>query len=118
MMKERSEFDNLGGKRREPRPDGAEESSVNVRPPVVVLVAPQLPENIGFAARAMANFGLAELRLVSPREVWPNDKARVAAAGADRILDAVSVRADLRSAVADLNFVLATTARPRGMTKE
>ncbi|MGB7079066.1 MAG: TrmH family RNA methyltransferase, partial [Xanthobacteraceae bacterium] len=52
--------------------------------PVVVLVEPQLGENIGAAARAMANFGLSELRLVKPRQAWPNDKARMMAAGADR----------------------------------
>ena len=55
--------------------------------PVIVLVEPQLGENIGAAARAMANFGLSRLRLVAPRQRWPNDKARMMAAGADRILD-------------------------------
>ncbi len=117
MMKERPGFDNIGEGRPGPQLHGAEGTNARVRAPVVVLVSPQLPENIGFAARAMANFGLTELRLVSPREAWPNDKARAAAAGADRILDAVSMHAVLRSAVGDLNFVLATTARPRGMTK-
>src|SRR6201995_4492890 len=55
--------------------------------PVVILVEPQLGENIGAAARAMANFGLARLRLVKPRQAWPNDKAHMMAAGADRVLD-------------------------------
>ncbi len=55
--------------------------------PIVVLVEPQLGENIGAAARAMANFGLSRLRLVAPRQAWPNAKARIMAAGADRILD-------------------------------
>lgn len=118
MMKERPGFDNIGEGRPGPQLSGAEATRARVPAPVVVLVSPQLPENIGFAARAMANFGLAELRLVSPRQAWPNDKARAAAAGADRILDAATLHADLKSAVGDLNYVLATTARPRGMAKE
>ena len=65
----------------------------------------------------MANFGLAELRLVAPREGWPNEKARAAAAGADRILDGARLCAGLEAAVGDLNYLLATTARPRGMMK-
>jgi tRNA/rRNA methyltransferase len=81
--------------------------------PVIILVEPQLGENIGMVARAMANFGLAELRLVNPRDGWPNDKARAAASKADHVIDAVAVFADLESAVADLNFVFATTARER-----
>ena len=81
--------------------------------PVIILVEPQLGENIGMVARAMANFGLAELRLVNPRDGWPNDKARAAASKADHVIDATAVFADLASAVADLNFVLATTARER-----
>jgi tRNA/rRNA methyltransferase len=55
--------------------------------PIVILVEPQLGENIGAAARAMANFGLSRLRIVKPRQAWPNDKARMMAAGADRVLD-------------------------------
>jgi tRNA/rRNA methyltransferase len=82
-----------------------------------VLVEPQLPENIGFAARAMANFGLAELRLVAPRDGWPSDRARAAAAGADAVIDGAVNHASLEAAIGDLNFVLATTARPRGMVK-
>jgi tRNA/rRNA methyltransferase len=85
--------------------------------PVVVLVAPQLGENIGFAARAMANFGLSELRLVAPRDGWPNEKARAAAAGADEVIDGAVVYETLERSIADLNYLLATTARPRGMTK-
>ena len=81
--------------------------------PVVILVEPQLGENIGSAARAMANFGLAELRLVNPRDGWPNDKARAAASKADHVIDGAAVFADLATAVADLNFVAATTARER-----
>ena len=81
--------------------------------PVIILVEPQLGENIGMVARAMANFGLDELRLVNPRDGWPNDKARAAASKADHVIDAALVFADLESAVGDLNFVLATTARER-----
>ncbi len=85
--------------------------------PVVILVNPQLGENIGTAARAMANFGLSEMRLVDPRDGWPNERARKAASGADFILDGVQVFDRLEDAIADLHHVYATTARPRGMTK-
>ncbi len=86
--------------------------------PAIILVEPQLGENIGMVARAMANFGLAELRLVSPRDGWPSDKARAAASRADHVIDATRVFEDLPSAVADLNFVFATTARQRDGFKE
>ncbi|MFZ3307963.1 MAG: TrmJ/YjtD family RNA methyltransferase [Xanthobacteraceae bacterium] len=85
--------------------------------PVVVLVEPQLGENIGAAARAMANFGLSELRLVKPRQAWPNDKARMMAAGADRILDDAKLYDTLPAAIADCSFVLATTARAHDQAK-
>lgn len=85
--------------------------------PVVVLVAPQLGENIGAAARVMANFGLPRLRLVAPVQGWPNDKARVMASGADRVLDGASVHATLAEAIADCSFVLATTARNHDQAK-
>lgn len=85
--------------------------------PVVVLVEPQLGENIGSAVRAMGNFGLSRLRLVNPREGWPNPKAVTFASGADRILENAEVFPDLRAALADLNFVAAATARERGMQK-
>ncbi len=81
--------------------------------PVIILVEPQLGENIGMVARAMANFGLAELRLVNPRDGWPSEKARAAASKADHVIDAVRVFGDLPSAIADLNFIFATTARER-----
>jgi tRNA/rRNA methyltransferase len=81
--------------------------------PAIVLVEPQLGENIGMVARAMANFGLSELRLVNPRDGWPSDKARAAASKADHVIDAVRVFDDLPSAIADLNFIFATTARER-----
>jgi tRNA/rRNA methyltransferase len=79
--------------------------------PVVVLVETQLGDNIGAAARAMANFGLARLRLVKPKQGWPNERAVVMAAGADRILDSAVLFDTLEEAVADCSFVLATTAR-------
>lgn len=85
--------------------------------PAIILVEPQLPENIGMAARAMANFGLSDLRLVNPREGWPQEGARAAAAGAVGLLDAARVFPTLREAVADLGLVLATTARARGQMK-
>jgi tRNA/rRNA methyltransferase len=85
--------------------------------PVVILVEPQMGENIGAAARAMANFGLSRLRLVKPRQAWPNDKAYIMAAGADRILDGAVLYDDLPSAIADCTFVLATTARSHDQAK-
>jgi tRNA/rRNA methyltransferase len=83
----------------------------------VILVNPQLGENIGFAARAMANFGLTDLRLVAPRDGWPNDKAHAAAAGAFRTVETARLYETLAEAIADLNYLLATTARPRDMVK-
>jgi tRNA/rRNA methyltransferase len=85
--------------------------------PAVILVAPQLGENIGFAARAMANFGLTDLRLVTPRDGWPNDKAHAAAAGAAFVVEQATVHDSVEQAIGELNFVLATTARPREMVK-
>lgn len=86
--------------------------------PAIILVEPQLGENIGMVARAMANFGLGELRLVNPRDGWPSEKARAAASRADHVIDGVKLYDDLPSAVADLNFVFATTARERDGFKE
>src|SRR5215510_11773329 len=85
--------------------------------PIVVLVEPQLGENIGAVARAMANFGLSQLRLVNPRQGWPNDKARMMATGAGRLLDAAVLYPTLVAAIADCNFVLATTARAHDQAK-
>ena len=85
--------------------------------PALVLVEPQLGENIGAAARAMANFGLSRLRLVKPRQGWPSAKARVMAAGADRILDDAALFDSLEAAIADCSFVLATTARAHDQAK-
>lgn len=86
-------------------------------PPVIVLVRPQLGENIGKAARAMLNFGLTELRLVSPRDGWPNPAAGPAAAGADGVLNDATVFGSVADAVADCTEVFATTVRRRGVTK-
>src|SRR3546814_5032312 len=78
---------------------------------------PQLGENIGKAARAMLNFGLVEMRLVSPRDGWPNPDAGPSAAGADVVLDKAEVFGTLADAVADCAHVYATTVRKRGVTK-
>lgn len=86
-------------------------------PPVIVLVRPQLGENIGKAARAMLNFGLPEMRLVTPRDGWPNPSAGPAASGADMVLDGAQVFESLAEAVADCAHVYATTVRKRGVTK-
>jgi tRNA/rRNA methyltransferase len=85
--------------------------------PVIVLVRPQLGENIGKAARAMLNFGLTELRLVAPRDGWPNPSAGPAASGADIVLEQAKVYANTAEAVADCAHVHATTVRKRGVTK-
>lgn len=85
--------------------------------PVVILVRPQLGENIGMAARAMLNCGLGELRLVAPRDEWPNTKADRAASGADEVLKGAEVFDDVASAVADLQRVFATSARGRELTQ-
>lgn len=85
--------------------------------PVIVLVRPQLGENIGKAARAMLNFGLTEMRLVTPRDGWPNPAAGPAAAGADKVLANARVFETLGEAVADCPHVYATTVRKRGVTK-
>jgi tRNA/rRNA methyltransferase len=87
------------------------------RGPIVVLVEPQLGENIGAAARAMANFGLSQLRIVNPRQGWPNDKAQMMATGAARVLDQAALYASLEAAIADCNFVIATTARAHDQAK-
>ncbi|WP_246034382.1 RNA methyltransferase [Qipengyuania marisflavi] len=89
----------------------------DARKPVIVLVRPQLGENIGKAARAMLNFGLAEMRLVSPRDGWPNPAAGPAAAGADSVLQNAQVFDTTAEAVADCSNVYATTVRRRGVNK-
>jgi tRNA/rRNA methyltransferase len=94
------------------------EAGADLRPPVIVLVETQMGENIGAAARAMANFGLRELRLVKPRDGWPNEKARAAASRGDTIIDEVRLFDSLEEAIADLELVFATTARPHDIAKE
>jgi len=85
--------------------------------PSFVLVRPQMGENIGAAARAMWNFGLDRMRIVAPRDGWPNEKAVVMASGAGRLLDEAQLFDTMDGATADCSYVLATTARPRGLTK-
>ncbi len=81
--------------------------------PAIILVAPQLAENIGAAARAMLNCGLTDLRLVRPRPSWPHPRAIAAAAGADIVLERAKIFDETKHAIADLHYVYATTARPR-----
>ncbi|HEX9859376.1 MAG TPA: RNA methyltransferase [Paracoccaceae bacterium] len=86
-------------------------------PPVFILVRPQMGENIGAAARAMLNFGLERMRVVDPRDGWPNPKANAMASGAGRVLDHAGIFADVRGAIGDCDYVFATTARGRELTK-
>ncbi len=85
--------------------------------PAVILVEPQLADNIGMVARAMANFGLDELRLVNPRDGWPNEKARIAASGANYVIDDAQSYPTLEESLGDLHWVVATTARQRPLRK-
>lgn len=81
--------------------------------PAIVLVAPQLGENIGAVARVMLNFGLTDLRLVAPRDGWPNEKALAMASGAARVVENARVTATTAEALSQMRFVAAMTARPR-----
>ncbi len=85
--------------------------------PAIILVKPQLGENIGACARAMLNFGLTELRLVAPRDGWPNPAAEAMAAGATEVLSDAKVFDSVEAGIADLHLVFATTARSREMSK-
>ena len=85
--------------------------------PAFVLVRPQMGENIGASARAMWNFGLEHMRVVAPRDGWPNQAAVALASGAGRVLDNAQLSGDLTGSVGDCSFVFATTARPRDLTK-
>ena len=96
---------------------GASEKTLSSGAPAIVLVAPQLGENIGMAARAMLNCGLTDLRLVKPRDGWPNADAVAASADAELVIENTRVYQTTRDAIADLELVFATTARPRDMTK-
>ena len=86
-------------------------------PPTFILVRPQMGENIGAAARAMLNFGLDRMRIVDPRDGWPNPKAVAMASGAGRLLADAGIFADVPAAIADCDYVFATTARPRELVK-
>lgn len=86
--------------------------------PIIILVEPQLGENIGMCARAMLNCAVTELRIVNPRDGWPNEMAIKTSSGAVELLEKAKIYTSAAEAVADLEFVLATTARERGMTKE
>lgn len=85
--------------------------------PAFVLIRPQMGENIGAAARAMWNFGLDRMRIVAPRDGWPNPAAVALASGAGRLLDEAELVGDLAAGIADRTYVYATTARPRELTK-
>ena len=85
--------------------------------PAIILMEPQLADNIGMVARAMANFGLDSLRLVAPRDGWPQEKARIAASGANYVIDDAVAYPTLAAALGDLNWVAATTARQRDLRK-
>lgn len=85
--------------------------------PAFVLIEPQMGENIGAAARAMWNFGLDRMRIVAPRDGWPNQRAVAMASGAGRLLDEAQLFADTGAAIGDCDYVYATTARPRDLTK-
>ncbi len=98
---------------RSPKQRPSRDSS-EIRPgPAIVLVEPQLGENIGAVARVMLNFGLSELRIVNPRDGWPNEKATAMASGAAMVVDRAQVFATTTAALADQRYVLAMTARPR-----
>jgi tRNA/rRNA methyltransferase len=92
-------------------------SAPDLAGPVVILVEPQLGENIGMAARAMGNFALSRLRIVNPRDGWPNVAAQRAAAGADHILESAELFDTVQAAIADLDLVYATTARAHDQAK-
>lgn len=85
--------------------------------PAIILIRPQMGENIGSAARAMWNFGLDRMRIVDPRDGWPNPRAKALASGAGRLLDEASIHETTADALKDCNFVFATTARARGLTQ-
>ena len=92
-------------------------AAIETRQPVIVLVEPQLGENIGAAARAMLNFSLTDLRIVNPRAGWPNYQAINTASGAESVIHAATLFASFDDAVADLTYLVATTARVRDMVK-
>lgn len=89
----------------------------NERSPAIILVQPQLGENIGAAARVMLNFCLSDLRIVNPRDGWPNEMANCMAAGATSVIENARIFPDIESACSDLHYTLVTSARPRDMEK-
>ena len=89
-----------------------------MKAPSIILSHPRLGENIGAAARAIANFGMHELRLIKPKCPWPNEKATAMAVGASKVTEDARLYSSLEEGLGDLNYVLATTARARGITKE
>ncbi len=91
--------------------------SLHTPQPAFILVRPQMGENIGAAARAMWNFGLDHMRVVDPRDGWPNERAVALASGAGRLLDHAGIMGSVPEALADCTYVFATTARQRGLTK-
>ena len=93
-------------------------ASDNIIAPVIILIRPQMGENIGAVARAMSNFGFRHLRLVAPRDGWPNPKALEMAAGASYIIESAEIFEDMASACADVKWIYGTTARTRQMEKE
>ncbi len=97
--------------------EAASDSALDGLGPAIILVDPQLGENIGTAARAMLNCGLTELRLVRPRDGWPNERAFAASSGADHVVEHAQLFGSTESAVAKLERVYATTARNRGMVQ-
>jgi len=97
--------------------DSTKNSAASESGPAIILVRPQLGENIGAAARAMLNCGLTDLRLVAPRDGWPNPQAVRASSGADAVIDNARIHVTTEDAIAGLQRVFATTARPRDMVK-
>src|SRR6478736_3020226 len=98
-----------------PRSPARSAMKAEAQPPVIVLVRPQLGQNIGKAARAMLNFGLTEMRLVAPRDGWPNPDAGPAASGADVVLERAQLFDTVEEAVADCSLVFASTVRRRDL---
>ena len=86
--------------------------------PIIILISPQMGENIGATARAMKNFGLSELRIVAPRDGWPNPKADSMSVGAIDIIQNAKIYDNIKNAIEDIEFLYATTAVPRAMNKD
>jgi tRNA/rRNA methyltransferase len=97
--------------------DTADLGHLGVKPPVAILVEPQMGENIGMVARAMANFGWRRLRIVNPRDGWPNERANATASGGKHVVDAAELFDTLEEALADLSLVFATSARKHDLAK-